>query len=64
MQVKKQKFKCKNERQTAQDVLAEALAFAQQKLGEGYGNIRIITAKSVLAKRYLIQNDEVQVRYW
>jgi len=54
MQVKKQKF----------ESWKEALAFAQQKLGEGYGNIRIITAKSVLAKRYLIQNDEVQVRYW
>ena len=42
----------------------EALIFSQEKLGEGYGNIRIITSKSQRAKNYGIVGDEVQVRYW
>jgi hypothetical protein len=42
----------------------EALSFAQQKLNDGCGNIRIITAKSQRAKSYGIIGDEVQVRYW
>jgi len=42
----------------------KALTFAQQKLNEGYANLRIITAKSKLASRYGIQGEEVQVRYW
>ena len=42
----------------------EALSFAQQKLNEGCGNIRIITAKSQRAKSYGIVGEEVQVRYW
>jgi len=42
----------------------EAIAVAQQKLIEGYGNIRIITAKSKCAQRYGIEGNEVQVRYW
>ena len=54
MQVRKQKFRS----------WQEALAFAQQKLNEGYANIRIITAKSKLASRYGIQGEEVQVRFW
>ena len=54
MQVRKQKF----------GSWQEALVFAQQKLNEGYGNLRIITAKSKLASRYDIQGEQVQVRYW
>ena len=54
MQVRKHKF----------GSWQEALAFAQQKLNEGYGNIRIITSKSKLASRYGIKGEEVQVRYW
>jgi len=54
MQVKKQTF----------FTWQEALAVAQQKLNEGYGNIRIITSKSKLAKRYKIEGNQVQVRYW
>jgi len=54
VQVKKQKF----------NGWQEAIAFAQQKLNEGYANLRIITAKSKLASRYGIQGEEVQVRYW
>jgi len=54
MQVRKQKFK----------TWQEAIAFAQQKLTEEYANIRIITSKSVLAKRYGITGKMVQVRYW
>jgi uncharacterized protein YdaT len=42
----------------------EAIAVVEQKLQEGYGNIRIITTKSKLAKRYKILNGQVQVRYW
>jgi len=42
----------------------EALAVAQQKIIEGYGNIRIITSKSKFAQRYGIKGDQVQVRYW
>ena len=53
-QVKKQKF----------ETWQEAVAFSQQKLNEGYGNIRIITAKSKLASRYGIQGEQVQIRYW
>jgi hypothetical protein len=54
MQVKKQIF----------DSWQEAIDFASMKLQEGYGNIRIITSKSVLAKRYGVQGEQVQVRYW
>lgn len=54
MQVKKQIF----------ETLQEALDFAQQKLNNGYTDIRFITAKSKLAGRYGIQGEEVQVRYW
>jgi len=54
VQVKKQKF----------DSWQEALVFAQQKLTGGYGNIRIITSKSILAKRFEIEGKQVQVRYW
>jgi len=54
MQVKKQTF----------FTWQEAIAVAQQKLIEGYGNIRIITSKSKLAERYGIKGNEVQVRYW
>ena len=42
----------------------QALAFATDKLAEGKGNIRIITAKSQRAKSYGIVGEEVQVRYW
>jgi len=42
----------------------EALAVVEQKLQKGYGNIRIITAKSKLATRYNIRNGQVQIRYW
>jgi len=54
MQVKKQTFL----------TWQEAIAVAQQKLIEGYGNIHIITSKSKFAKRYKIEGNEVQVRYW
>jgi len=54
MQVRKQKF----------PNWQEAIAFSQNKLSEGYANIRIITARSKLASRYGIQAEEVQVRYW
>ena len=42
----------------------EALAFAELKLSQGYTNIRIITSKGKLAKRYNIEGDCVMVRYW
>jgi hypothetical protein len=42
----------------------EALSFMQQKLDEGYGNIRIISSKSQRAKNYGITGEEIQVRYW
>ena len=54
MQVRKQKF----------ESWQEALTFAQQKLSEGYGNIRIIAVNSKLAKRYGIVDTQVQVRWW
>lgn len=54
MQVKKQTF----------ETWQEAIAVTQQKLNEGYGNIRIITSRSKLAKRYGIEGEQVQVRYW
>jgi len=54
VQVKKQKF----------ETLQGAIAATQQKLNEGYGNIRIISSKSKLAKRYRIEGEQIQVRYW
>jgi len=42
----------------------KALAFAEKQLNEGKGNIRIITSKSKLAKRYNIEDEWVLVRYW
>jgi hypothetical protein len=42
----------------------KALAFAESQLKEGKGNIRIITSKSKLAKRYGIEGEWVLVRYW
>jgi len=54
MQVKKRTF----------ETCQEAIAFTQRKLNQGYGNIRIITAKSKLATRYNIKGEQVQVRYW
>lgn len=54
MQVKKRTF----------ETWQEAITFAQQKLNKGYGNIRIITAKSKLANRYNIKGEQAQVRYW
>ena len=42
----------------------KALAFAEKKLEEGKGNIRIITSQSKLAKRYDVQGEWVLVRYW
>jgi hypothetical protein len=53
------KRNCKNGR--------EALAFVEEKLNskfDGVCNIRIITARSKIAKRYGLQGEEVQVRYW
>jgi len=54
MQVKKKLF----------ESWQEALAFASEKLQEGYANIRIFTSRSKLAKRYNIQGPQVQVRWW
>ena len=42
----------------------EAIDFAIERLNEGFANIRIITSKSRLAKRYNVTGEQVQVRYW
>ena len=42
----------------------EAIILTQQRLKEDYGNIRIITSRSKLAKRYGVHDEQVQVRYW
>jgi hypothetical protein len=42
----------------------KALAFAEKQLKEGKGNIRIITSRSKLAKRYSVEGEWVLVRYW
>jgi hypothetical protein len=44
--------------------IQKALAFAERQLKEGKGNIRIITSKSKLAKRYNVEGEWVLVRYW
>lgn len=44
--------------------ISKALAFAEKQVKEGKGNIRIITSKSKLAKRYNVEGEWVLVRYW